>query len=224
MCPTIQALIAVIDAKYASAATDTDKVLYMNMAQNELSAFFGIEVEDNTLTTVIDQDEYVFPTGLTDISQIKSVGIGNQATVADRYDYTRYELVTRDDYPRQSSSFFQSVDPTGVKSLVVYPPPSEAGLSIRILYRKPLTELSALDLTATPDFDSRYHYLLAYYAIAEICSSGASADYSQHDLYMQKFESGLDELWKLKMTQEANYPTRGRDNNQWHYGKRYAGN
>lgn len=221
---TVQQLLEIINAMYPNGESSTDKVLYMNMAQAELSPYFGIVVEDSTLSTVADQDSYSLPTGLSDVSQILSLGVGIEATPDTRYGYVKYDIITRDDYPQGSNVYFQTVSSTGVKKIVLQPTPNTSGFPIRIRYRKALTELSATSLTASPEFDSRFHYLLAYYACHMLCSIGASPDVVQANSFMQKWESGLQELWKLKLQEEVSSPTFRRDNPHWRSGRRHAGN
>lgn len=221
---TTQQLLALVDAIYPNGEATATKILFMNQAQAELSPYFGTVVEDNTLSTVANQDSYSLPTGLSDVSQIMSLGVGTKATPDNRYDYVKYDIITRDDYPQGSCVYFQTVSSTGVKKIVLQPTPSTSGFPIRIRYRKALTDLSATSLTSSPDFDSRFHYLLAYYTAHMICSIGASPDVIQANAFMQKWESGLNELWKLKMQEEVIAPTFRKDNRHWRTGRTHAGN
>lgn len=222
---TVQQLINSVDRWYpqsANSASDTDKVAFFNEAQDEISPYFGMIVENNTLTTVANQDYYAFPTGLTDISQIVALGIAHQATPEDRYDYDKYELVGRDDYPLGTKVYFQSISAEGVRKLVIQPTPDETGLQIKIRYRKALTELVATSLSYVPDFDPRFHDLLVWYCCNALASRGASADYPQADMFMQRYESTLGEVKKLQMYQKVKTPTRYRFNKQWGVGTGYA--
>lgn len=219
---TVQQLLSMIDLMYPNALSNTDKVLFMNMAQTELSPYFGVVVEDSSLLTVADQDTYAFPTGLTDVSQIISLGIGIKEVPESRFGYVKYDIITRDDYPEGSNVYFQIVNSTGVKKLVLQPKPNVADLPIRIRFRKALTDLSATALTSSPDFDARFHMLLAYYACHMICSIGASPDVLQANNFMQKWESGIADLWKFKLEQEVTSPTYRRDNPHWRGRRRHA--
>lgn len=219
---TVQQLLSMIDLMYPNALSNTDKIMFMNMGQTELSPYFGIIVEDATLSTVAGQDAYAFPTGLSDVAQILSLGVATSATPTTRYGYVKYDIITRDDYPQGSNVYFQSVSTTGVKKLVIQPSPSTSGYPIRIRYRKALTDLSSTALSSSPDFDSRFHMLLAYYACHMICSIGASPDVLQANNFMQKWESGIDELWKFKLQEEVSSPTYRRDNPQWRGMRRHV--
>lgn len=212
---TVQALIVAIDSIYPNAESDTSKVSYMNMAQNDLSNYFGTVVEDSTLTTIVDDDSYAFPSGLADISEIITLDIGQVATPTTRHNYTRYYQGNRDEIPIGSRCYFQIVSSTGVKSLGIYPIPNTVSLPIRIRYNKKLTDLSATTLTQVPDFDSRYHDLLVWFAIHMICASGTSPDSLQSDFYMQKYENGVNSLWKLRMNQGRLQRNRRNDNSLW---------
>lgn len=221
---TVQELIDLTKLMYPNAHTNAELVSFMNVAQNELSPYFGLVVEDNTLVTVADQDSYSFPTGLTDVAQILSLGVGIQATPDTRYGYVKYDIITRDDYPVGSCVYFQTVDENGAKKLVLQPTPSVDGLPIRIRFRKALTALSTTVFTGSPDFDSRFHSILADYAAYMVCSTGASPDTIQADAFMQKYLTAKQELWRFKLQQEVEAPTFRMDNRHWRGGRRHAGN
>lgn len=213
---TVQALLNAVDDIYPNAMSNATKVRYMNMAVRGLSPYFGLIAEDNSLVTVEDQDAYSFPTGISDVAQIIEFAVGTQATPSNRYDYTKYYLSKRDDDPMIGDSYFQIVDSNGDKKLCIYPVPTTADLPIVIRYHKQLTELSADNLSAEPEFDSRFHDLLVFYCIHQICASGSSPDTLQADIYMQKYDDMLAALWKFQMEKESSQKNKRRDNRQWH--------
>lgn len=221
---TTQELINITKLMYPSAHTDAELVSFMNLAQNELSPYFGLIVEDNSLVTVADQDSYSFPTGLTDVAQILSLGVATKVTPDNRYGYVKYDIISRDDYPEGSCVYFQTVDSSGTKKLVLQPTPSVDDYPIRIRYRKALTELDSSTSSVSPDFDSRFHVILAYYAAHMVCSTGASPDTTQADAFMQKYQSTLEELWKFKLQEEISAPTFRTDNRHWRGTRKHAGN
>jgi len=219
---TTNELLNLVNRLYNNAESNTTKVAYMNMALDGLSPYFGLIVEDDSLTTVIAQDSYALPTGLDDISQIIRLAIANQATPSSRYDYTQYSLSKRDDNPMVSNSYFQIIDSTGSKKLAIYPAPTVVALKIIIRYHKKLTALSETLLTASPEFDSRFHDMLALYCCHMICASGASPDTIQANMFMQKYDSALTSLWKLQMETEKAQSNKKRDNAQWHRSKSFG--
>lgn len=219
---TVTELIAYIDAKYPTAESSATKVSYMNVAQNILSPYFGKIVEDASTLTVVDQDEYAYPTGLTAIEDIQSLAVANQATPDDRYDYTQYHLSRSEYDPKEYYTYHEIISDSGAKKFVLYPIPDTVNLPIVIRFRKSLTALSASSLSASPDFDSRYHIALAYFAISELASAGASPDTFQADYYMQKFESTEYDLWKLTNEAEKKNKKKRTDNPQWHVHKSYG--
>lgn len=219
---TIQGLLVLIDSLYPNAESDTNKIAFMNLAQEDLSPYFGKIVEDVTLKTVVDQDSYVYPTGLTDISEIISLAVANQATPTNRYDYLEYVLARAESNPMQYGSFHEIISSTGTKKLVLYPVPDTVNLTIAIRYRKALTALSSVDLTASPDFPSNYHSMLAYYAVSQVCAVGGSADRDQSDYYMQKYQDKLDNLWKNTNETDRKVRRKPTDNPQWHNYKSYG--
>jgi hypothetical protein len=133
-----------------------------------------------------------------------------------RYDFTRYAIGYVDDVGYSGNIVYQIYSSAGVKSLVIYPTPIETGCNIRIRYRKALTVLSASSTSVSPDFDSRFHDMLALYAAYMICSTGASADHSQADRFMQQYDARLVELWKYSMEKDKKSMMKRRDNRQWH--------
>lgn len=215
---TVQELLDLTNALYPNAESTDNKVKFMNIALRSLSPCFGLTAEDDSLYTIADQDEYAFPTGLYDVSQIIVFAVGNRAVPANRYDYTKYAISKRDDDPMRYNSFWQIMDSTGAKKIALYPIPSETGLPIVIRYHKKLTEMSSANLSFEPEFDSQYHDMLALYCVHMICSSGASPDDIQANAYMQKYDDRLNELWKNQMEMDKKRQNHRRDNKQWHRG------
>lgn len=81
---TVSQLLTQIDAMYPNAESNTNKVLFMNMAQDDLAPYFGLEVIDESLSTLADDDEYSLPTGIDDVSQIDYLEISKEAVDTDR--------------------------------------------------------------------------------------------------------------------------------------------
>lgn len=218
----LQALLNAVNRDYPNSVSNTDKVAYMNDAMSFLSPYFGTIIEDDSLTTVVAQDSYAFPTGLTDVYEIISLAIANQATPSSRYDYTQYHLSKSEEAPMVAYSYYQIIDSTGAKKLAIYPAPTIAALKIIIRYRKKLTDLDENLLTASPEFDSRYHHILALYCCHKICASGSSPDTIQANMFMQKYDFARQEMRKFYMEQEKGQKKKGRDNKQWHRYSSYG--
>ncbi len=219
---TAQQLIDLVDALYPNAETTANKISFMNIAIRSLSHYFGLVVEDDSLVTVADQDSYSFPTGLEDVEQIIALAVGNSDTPSSRYDYTKHSLSMRDDDPMRYNSFWQIIDSTGAKKLALYPAPTLDDLPIIIRFHKKLAELSSSSLSTAPEFDSRYHDMLAFYCIHMICSSGASPDTIQANAYMQKYDERLTEMWRLQMEKDQAQNLKGRANDQWYKSKSFG--
>lgn len=216
---TTQELITLTDSLYPNAESDTVKVAYMNIAIRSLSPYFGIIKEDDSLVTVADQDNYALPSGIDDVSQILMLAIGDQASPTTRYNYTRYNLSARDDNPVNGNSYWQIVDSDGTKKLAIYPEPTTADLPIVIRYQARLAELSATSLSTEPEFDSYYHDMLAFYCAHAICASGVSADRSQADMFMQKYDDRYEELRRFDMVKKVRQKNQYRDNRHWTSGR-----
>lgn len=312
---TVSALLALTDALYPNSATDATTVSYFNLAQNEISPYFGLIAEDTTLFTVANNDSLAFPTGIEDISQIVSFDIYNEAvdtdkivtsasmkvgtyTIADqpettcrisvthtavgntdtlgtitisgtvdgtattevitpvanstvygnkyfdvdgltavtgsgwvtngtadliqvgvsqdRYDFTRYTTGYVDDTKHSGNIIYQIYSATGGKSLVVVPTPTVTGCNIRIRYHKALTALSESSTSASPDFDSKFHDMLAIYAAYMIASSGASPDTVQANHFLSMYNDRMIDLWKFSMEKDKISMKTRRDNKHWH--------
>lgn len=218
---TVETLLDAVTYRYNMPVSAATVASFMNDAQRELGDFFEVEVTDTTVT-VADTDEYALPAGCEDISKILELGISKQATPDDRYDYTRYSKATRDDYPRSGKGYYQVSDEDGGKHLVIYPIPTESDLIISVKYMRPLTDLDSSTTTQIPEFDSRYHMLLVYYAIRELASAGDVPDTLVADYWGRRWEAGLRELRRAKMQEKAKHPLRRRDNAFWHSGKEYV--
>jgi hypothetical protein len=219
---TVSMLLSLVDSLYPNATSVEDKVRFMNIAQNELSPYFGFIAEDSTLKTVTDQDSYDLPEGIPDISYITSLAIGKSDTPTGRYDYRGYKLNKANDMPMSYEGYYQIYDSSGNRKLAIYPIPTEDDLPIVIRYRKQLTKLSAGNLNFTPEFDNRYHEMLAFYCCHMICSVGSSPDYYQADMFMAKYDSALAELWKTQMQENNGRKLKRRDNKQWHKRRSYS--
>lgn len=215
---TLAQMLSMVKSIYPTATSDSDIVRFMNMGQDSLSEYFGVTVENSTLTTTALDDSYAFPTGLDDVSQIVSLDIGDQASPLTRHSYTKYFQGNRDEIPVGSGVYFQLISSTGAKSLGLYPIPAITGLPIRIRFNKKLTDLSITSQGSSPDFDSRYHDLLVWYALSMICGSGASPDAVQHDFFQSKYDEGINDLWKLRMNQGRVSKNKRKCNVQWRNG------
>lgn len=216
----VSELLSLVNSLYPNTATVEDKVRYMNIAQNALAPYFSKKVEDDSLETVADQDKYDYPTGLHDIRDILSLAVANQDTPNDRYDYTLYKKNYREDDPKSMYGYYQVIDSTGAKKLVIYPVPDTSFKPIVIRYRKQLQEISSSEMNFEPEFDSRYHEALAFYCCHMICSLGASPDYYQADMFMQKYEYMVSEIWRQDTEENGN--TRRRDNPHWRKSRSYS--
>ena len=219
---TTQQLLTLVDTLYPSGELNTTKVAYMNLAQNSLSPFFGKILEDDSLKTIVGQDSYTLPTGIKDVSMIISLAIGNQAVPTGRYDYTQYYINKAEDNPAVAYGYFQIINSTGAKKLCIYPAPTVVNLPIIIRYRSNLTDLSSTSLTASPEFDERYHPLLAFYCCHMLCVQGPSPDAFQANMFMDKYDSLLDDLWRDTMEKDKRKNVKRRDNPQWHSGKSFG--
>lgn len=312
---TVSALLTLVDAMYPNSATDATVVSYFNMAQNELSKYFGLITEDYTLYTVANNDTFALPSGIEDVSQIDTLdvyneiaypdlivsdntmkltpytiaenlpyasklsvthrAVGNTDTLGtieidgtvngvvttesitpianntvfgntlfdiasitqivsvnwvtagtadkidvglayDKYNFTRYSPGYVDDPKQYGNVYYQVYDSSGVKWLVIHPTPITSGYNIRIRYHKFLTALSESSTSVSPDFDSRFHDMLALYAAWMICSTGASADERQADRFLRQYDERLTDLWKYSMEKDKKSMLKRRDNQHWH--------
>ena len=218
----VTALLAHVDSLYDSEESDAIKVSFMNLALEDLYPYFGPIMTDNTLVTVADQDNYALPTGIEDVSDIISLGIGNQATPSDRYDYTRYHLSKVNEDPMIWNSYYQIYDDAGDKQICLYPIPSTDDLPISIRYRARIPELSVSITTDEPAFDSKYHSMLAYYCAKMLCTIGSSPDESQANAFMAMYDEKLNELWRKAMDDEIENPANDGANHQWKSAKRHV--
>ena len=219
---TVTELLALVDATHTNTESVANKVSFMNIALRGMSPYFGLVVEDDSLVTVADQDAYSYPTGLTDVSQIISLAVANVEVPTTRYQYTQYSQSKRDDDPMWTNSYWQIIDSNGAKKLCLYPIPSTADLPIIIRFRKALTALSASALTVEPEFDSRFHDMLAFYCVHYLFAYGSNPDTTQANAYMQKYEDRYAEFWKFEMEKASKQGNRKTDNRQWHRSKSFG--
>lgn len=214
-----QQLLNLIDARYPNAVSKTAKIGYMNACLNELSAKgFGLLVESVSTLTVEDQQGYTFPTGLADIADIEHLAVASSATPDSRYDYVQYRPGYANDNQHSGNIYFQMVSSAGVKTIGLYPVPSAAGYPIMIRFYRKITELSDTDLSQEPEFDSRFHELLALFACYEICASGASPDTIQANAFLSRYDDLLTQLKHRKLAINSKFP-QGRRYSSWWDGR-----
>lgn len=213
---TFQQILQRVAELYPHGEQASTIINHINSGQDELSPYFGKIIMDSSVLTVADQETYSFPSGLTDCSEIKLLEIGTSDTPTDSFDYVQYCFHELEKGRPSGNVFYQMYDSSGNKTFGIYPVPETANYPIRITYLKQLTDATISTLTSSPDFDSRYHDLLVYYACYMICSSGASPDGVQADAFYQKFKDGLNELWKLKSNKLIDAPVKRRDNATWY--------
>ena len=215
----VSELISLIDVMMPSATSNSDKIRYMNMGQDALSDQFGLVITNSSLFTVSGTDEYDFPTGITDISQIEDFGIGYHVpiigAIPERDDITRYKIGYADVHPNLGNCIYQNYSSTGKKSFVICPKPAVTGLQITIRYHAKLTDLSVLDLDKIPEFDSRYHNLLAVFACHQICANGPSPDTIQANRFASSFNDGLLDLREQSYRQQIAAPKKPTYNKLW---------
>lgn len=213
---TFNQIISRIYNLYPHGESQATVVSHINAGMDELSLYFGKVIVDESKSTTDGVDTVTFPAGVEDISEIMFLDVGNKAVPSDRYDYTRYSYCDMEVEKPNTLNYFQVYSSTGAKSIGLFPIPSTTGLPIRITYRRKLTEATTTTLSSEPEFDSRYHDLLIYFACYMICSSGASPDAIQADAFYQKWEEGLAEIWRHKMQTSINAPKKRKDNFTWH--------
>ena len=181
--------------------------------------------DTETITPVADStvygDKYFDIDGITSITGADWITDGDDDLIevgvsGDRYDFTRYERGYSDVEHARGNTYYQVYTSAGVKSLVIYPTPTVAGRVIRIRYRKKLTALSTTVFTASPDFDSRFHDMLAIYAAYKIASKGASPDREQANHFAAEYDERLTELWKYSLEKDGKSLKKRTDNRQWH--------
>jgi len=159
--------------------------------------------------------------GLTSITGAGWVTNGTADTITvgvslDRYDFTRYTVAYKDDVSYSGNVVYQVYTSAGVKSLVIYPVPITTGCNVKITYHKALTALSESSTSVSPDFDSKFHDILAVYAAYMIASNGASPDVIQSNHFLDMYNNRLIDLWKFSMEKDKVSMKKRRDNRQWH--------
>jgi len=172
-------------------------------------------VADSTVYSTYYYDEITSATGVDWVTDgdadSLSIGVKNA-----RYDTQRYPVGYRNDKPFSARCIYQAYSSAGVKSLIIYPAPVTAGLPISIRYKKPLTALSTTSLAASPEFDSKYHHMLATYACYEIAASGSSPDTIQANRFSAEYDGLVQQLWKDGAIKKINSPKKRKDNRTWY--------
>lgn len=215
---TLAEILQKIDARYPNAVSISDKIHYLNLAQYDISKFFGRYIEDITsLTTVATQERYDYPTNLGDISDIIMLEISTTATPAEDSDYVEHSLGSMVDKSRSGNVYYDAFQTVGgVRQIGIFPIPDTTGYIFRIRYLKPFAELVQTDLTAEPEFDVRYHDALISYACYKIAASTSFPDETMANIFSSEWESSLDEIYRFYGHQRAASPRKRRDNRWWH--------
>lgn len=171
--------------------------------------------------SIVYGEKYFDKSGITSITGADWVTDGDDDLIevgvsGSRYNFTRYERGYSDVEHARGRTYYQVYTSAGVKSLVIYPAPSQSGRVIRIRYRKKLTALSTTVFTGSPEFDSRFHDILAIYAAYKIASKGASPDREQANHFAAEYDKRLTELWKYSLERDGKSLKKRKDNRQWH--------
>lgn len=203
-----------------SAATVAGKIRVALAADSSIAAFFEVGGTGAYVTlTAIDPAEN---DSTMDIAVTDTDGTGvvvaadtDNTTALTRDEYTSYVVGFQDDSTRSGKNYFQIVDSSGNKTIGLYPTPTESGLQVRIRYYKSITALSASSMSAQPEIDSRFHEMLAYYAVHQIAAKGASPDKDQSNYYLSKYLSVRGEYVRLRQQQEIEHPSDRRDLSHW---------
>lgn len=213
----LQEILSRIDSRYPNVVTVSDKIHYINLAQYDISKFFGRYIEDVTTVTVASQERYDYLTNLGDISDIEQLEIATTLTPLIDSDYQEYVLGTMIDKTRQGYVYYDAFQTVGgTRQFGIYPIPTTSGYTIRIRYLKPFAEMVQTDMTAEPEFDVRYHDALISYACYKIAASGSFPDEGMANIFSSEWNSSLDEIYRFYGHQRAAAPRKRRDNHQWH--------
>jgi hypothetical protein len=179
------------------------------------------EVITPVANSTVYGNKYFDKDGLTSVTGGSWITNGTADTITvgvslDRYDFNRYAIAYIDDEEPTGNSIYQVYTSAGVKSLVIHPTPTITGLNIRIRYHRGLTALSESSTSVSPDFDSRFHDILALWGAYRVCSDGASADREQSNHFLEEYNNRVTDLWKFMMETTQVSLRHRRDNKQWH--------
>jgi len=203
-----------------TAVGNTDTLGTITIA-GTVDATATTEVITPVANSTVYGNKYFDKDGLTSVTGGSWVTNGTADTITvgvslDRYDFNRYSIAYIDDEEPTGNSIYQVYTSAGVKSLVIHPTPTITGLNIRIRYHRGLTALSESSTSVSPDFDSRFHDILALWGAYRVCSDGASADREQSNHFLEEYNNRVTDLWKFMMeTTQVSLRHRS-DNKQWH--------
>ncbi|MEW6016499.1 MAG: hypothetical protein AB1760_00330 [Pseudomonadota bacterium] len=152
--------------------TDAGLVEYMNWAQRELGPELHIRGYGTIATNTTNQS---YPlSGLTGLLEIVAVDLDGTPLSPVPIDST-------------SKGYWRWRDATGTADHIwLWAKPSAAG-TLKIWYWKAASDLSASNLSATPDFDSRWHHILVPFAAAHAYFEANS--FEAGDGYMNMFNN-----------------------------------
>lgn len=218
---TLQQMITSMSRMYPVAMELTVRIDYLNQALVAIEEYFDNFVA-TSFVTVADQDEYSMPTGITDISQIVSLGVSKSVPPVDRYDYEPWRPGTMLNRPQTYNTYYQLPDTDGVPKLILYPVPTVDNHVVSIIYKAHYEPFDASNLTAVPHFDTRYHIYLVYLANHLLASSGHAPDTDIADINMQRWLSAVEDLEFQRMSRDATNPHKKKDNPWWEIPKSHS--
>lgn len=208
-----------------SAAAVAGKVRAALAADATLMAFF--EVGGTGTSVILTALENVLPDSTMAIAVVDTDSTGvifssstDSSVALLRSQYIKYNVGYADDEVMSGNCYFQTVDSSGVKKIALNPIPGAAGYRVMIRYNKKMTALAVDALTAAPEFDDRFHDILAYYAIKSLAGASQSPDTTPHNYWAQMYEAGKRGLWKLRMSRNAIAGSDRRDNPHWNRRRR----
>lgn len=182
--PAVTQILSNIDARVPNVTSATQKVAWMNQAQDKVWRFMA-STELYEFNSVADQGVYTLPVAIA-ADMIKSVQVSASTKIDGTESYMTYEYCGSDDV-LAGSQYYNALGNIGI-----YPTPAKSGYNIKIYYEtKPVT-LSTNTLGVTPSLNPEYQDIYEYFVCKQLVQSGNAPDIELANNY----ESEVKEITK----------------------------
>lgn len=215
--PTTQQLLDEINALYPSSLSQDQKIIWMNQALRILYKYMN----DNNIyefLTVANQPFYTLPSDCP-IDQIILVEVASDLAVTTSTTMTPYDYAAFNEGLDDGNYYYDAM-----KGLIgLWPIPSAAGYSAKILYRpKPfMLDSTSTGLAKVPAVNEDYQPAIVYYTLTKVCSAGHNPDVQLVNNYTNMYNAVIEMLFKDLMTKKSRRPTKTKHNRWWNGG--YSG-
>ena len=205
---TLTAILDLIKRVYPRAeSTLSDDGLITFLNQELRTVYRHMQIEKRyEVATETDKPLYSLPSDVYP-EDITYVGITSDATAAldDDTMFTAYHYVPANGNFK-SRCWYIRIDTDGVRSMGLYPAPSNATSTIRIRYYARPADFAGTAMTTELDINPDWQMVLVYGVCAEVAGIGSAPDIEQSQNFTMRYNVLLNECKQASKERDVYYP------------------